>query len=132
MEYPTDSPFTSALFALACKKFVDLLDQRVSIGSVNGACVLNRLSSGCRASQAVHSDRKEELRGLGIKIKNISDNGLLRNLHSIFLLSCQRASFESAVGFHSIIPQMPPSVNHSLIFFKKTLDIIQIECIIIA
>jgi hypothetical protein len=36
----------------------------------------------------MHSDRKEELRGLGIKIKNISDNGLLRNLHGISLLSC--------------------------------------------
>ena len=78
MDYPTDSPFTSALFALACKKLVDLLDQRISIGSVNGASVLNRLTSGCGASQAMHSDCKEELRGLGIKIKNVTDDGLLR------------------------------------------------------
>ena len=64
-------PQASSVFG---KESVDLLDELICICTVNLASCLNALTSGCGASEAVHTDLKEELRSLDIKIKNIADD----------------------------------------------------------
>ena len=80
-------PKTAPLLLFRCKILVYLLDKLVCVGSVNGTRILDGLSSGRGATQTVHPDREEELRGLGITIQNIADDALLGNFHGSFFLS---------------------------------------------
>jgi hypothetical protein len=68
----------------------------------------------------VHTDRKEKLRGFGIKVQNVANNHLLGNHHASSSFPFGNiANFDAA----SIIPQKWRSVNHSshlfIIFFYK-------------
>ena len=47
--------------SLSLKKGVELFDKCVCIGSVNLACIRNRLASRSGAAEAMHTDIKEEL-----------------------------------------------------------------------
>jgi hypothetical protein len=69
------------LTLLGCKELVDLFNKRICVGSVNGTSRLNRLSARRGASEAMHTDCKEELCGFYVVIENITDNRLLCNNH---------------------------------------------------
>ena len=64
-----------------CQKSVDLLNQRICIGSVNCTSILNGFSARCGTAKAMHSNGKKELRGLGIKIQNVANDGLSGYYH---------------------------------------------------
>jgi hypothetical protein len=66
---------------LGSKECVKLFNQLVRIGAVNRASVLNGFAAGVGATEAVHSDLKEELSGLDVGIKDIADDGFFRNFH---------------------------------------------------
>ena len=67
------------------EKRVDLLDELVGIGAVNGARHLDALSAGRGASEAVHAYLKEKLRGVDIVVENVADDAVLCNFHFIIL-----------------------------------------------
>ena len=54
----------------------------VSIGSVNHASRLYRLTSCGGAAETVHTDLKEELCGIGIEIENVANDRILGYNHS--------------------------------------------------
>jgi hypothetical protein len=74
--------FASALLSLCGKKIVYLLDERVCIGAVNRTSILNGLAAGMGATEAMHADLEKELRGLGLRIKNIANNTLFCDFHN--------------------------------------------------
>ena len=59
---------------------VDRLHQSVGVGIVDGAGLLDGLTAGHGAAQAVHTDLQEENGGIGSGVQNVADDGLLRNL----------------------------------------------------
>ena len=70
-------------FSFSCEELVDLLYECISIGAVNEASILDRLASGVRAAEAVHTDLEEELCGLHIVVENITDKCSFRYCHCI-------------------------------------------------
>ena len=60
---------------------VELGNERIGIRTVNGARRRDAFTAGSRAAEAVHPDRKEELRGVGCEVENVADNGFFRDLH---------------------------------------------------
>ena len=55
-----------------CQIRVDLLNQLVSVGAVNVASVCDGLAARCRATQAVHTDLKEEGSGIGSFVQTVA------------------------------------------------------------
>ena len=66
---------------LFCEKSVDLCNELVCICAVNSASHFNAFAACGRATEAVHTDLKEELSCFGSHIKNITDDGILCYLH---------------------------------------------------
>ena len=58
---------------------VQMLEEFIHVHAVNHAGFLNGLAAGRGAAQAVHADRKEEGRGLGRDIQNVTDDGVFFN-----------------------------------------------------
>ena len=59
---------------------VDLLDQRIHIHAVYRARLLDRLPAGSRAAQAMHPDLQKICRSAGIRIQNVANDGIFRDL----------------------------------------------------
>ena len=72
---------SDARVSVFLEEFVDGGDESVGIGSVDCASFLDGFAAGSGASEAVHSDGKEELSGVGVLIKQIADDGVFVNCH---------------------------------------------------
>jgi hypothetical protein len=112
-------PSTSKRFLLLrCKKTVELINQSIRIGSVNCASIGNALTAGCGASEAMHTDRKEELRRFAVVIQNVTNDGFLCYYHDIFTLSVKVLSaFSSAFILYPKIARL--SITLGLFLRKK-------------
>ena len=106
-----------------CQKSVDLLDQRVCIGSVNRTSILNGFAAGCGAAQAMHANGKKELRGLGIKIQNVANDGLFgyyHFLHSFPYRFCRNGHFQDRLDNLPILyPKTKDLSITKTVFFRK-------------
>ena len=81
-------PDVCVFLLFRCQKSVDLIDQRVCIGSVYCASILNGFAARCGTTEAMHSNGTKELCGFGVKIQNVANNALLGYYHFLhpFLL----------------------------------------------
>ena len=61
---------------------VDLGEKLVAINAVNGTSHFNGFAAGSGAAEAVHTDLKEEGRGFGSDIENITDDRFSGNFHN--------------------------------------------------
>ena len=59
---------------------VDFLQQSVHIHAVHGASLLNGLTAGSGAAQAVHADGHEYGSGLRSDVEDVADDGVFGNL----------------------------------------------------
>lgn len=55
------------------KEAVDFGKKLVAINAVNSASHFNGFAAGSGATEAVHTDFKEELSGVAVKVENIAD-----------------------------------------------------------
>lgn len=62
---------------------VDLLEEGVGVNTVDHAGLLNGLTAGRRAAQAVHADGHEQRSGLRCDVENVADDGGLFNFSSL-------------------------------------------------
>ena len=69
-------PFAQKMLLLALKIGVQLVDQLVGVGAVNGTGLFDAFTAGCRAADTVHADFKEKLGGVDIAIDDLADQGL--------------------------------------------------------
>ena len=60
---------------------VELSNERVAIRAVNDASHFDAFAAGSGAAEAVHTDFKEEFRGLTVCVKNIADDGVFCDFH---------------------------------------------------
>jgi hypothetical protein len=88
---------------LGSQVIVNAQNQFICIGTVYGTRHFNALASGRRATQAMHTDFKEELCGFGCCVQNVTDNAFFGYDHDIL------SPF--SVSFFSIIPTFPLNVN---------------------
>jgi hypothetical protein len=66
---------------------------------VNVASVCDGLAARCGATQAVHTDLKEEGSGIGSFVQNVADDRILGYDHDVYFLSGRIAH----VGYRYII-----------------------------
>jgi hypothetical protein len=60
---------------------IDLSQQSITIHTVNHAGLLNSLTAGSGAAQAVHADGQEQGCGLGGDVQDVTDDGVLSDSH---------------------------------------------------
>ena len=85
-----------------CEVFVELTNELVGVSAVNLTCISDGFASRAGASEAVHTDLKEELCTSGIDIKKIADDRFFCYLNN-WSLPFRIQRFLSFVFYNRII-----------------------------
>ena len=90
------------------KEAVDFGKKLVAINAVNSASHFNGFAAGSGATEAVHTDFKEEGRGFGSDVKDIADDRFSGNFHDSnqpFVFFIESGSQMTSVSFLKLLAE---------------------------